>query len=527
MINIPPTRQLADPGATGRQWSPSNSVANAVGGIGDAIGNLGDKLAAHQIKINRAKTSRDISERMLELAQVSATMQNDMLRAPPDDWPSDYEARFKGAMGEFDKEKGSLSPEGQAVFDSKAAEFYGRSAIQISAASEMAIVTEARQARAFEIDLAKKNLDREGGMTAINEGSALGITQGEMERDAHDFNKHINLEGATMLMQNSLFTWTPEVLEGGGFDPDEVAYLTKQHKIAKGAARIDTIELIMDQIADPTVRVTVPDIQAYLTDGAIDNVDVDKLIKKRREYTSTDYEGWRGLFNDMRKYDVDTDTPAKDVLNDLLLRGAAMDLNTVEYREMQGLFGKIQMGPLVDNLHVPKAIADGVFNQLEIYVKGDWGMTGETWKKKTSRLTPVEAAEVLNMRAEVARRKSVITSTLMDYIETGNFENDTPDQISIKLNSTLNSLLRTTTYASQSSMFPGSAPTPIVAPPATGSSSATTPNVTPRPPNSAPSGSALPTLDDDNELSDLLVPTTVIDPKLKKASSFSGSMGGL
>jgi hypothetical protein len=528
MINIPPTRQLADPGATGRQWAPSNSVANAVGGIGDAIGNLGDRLAAHQIKINRAKTSRDISERMLKLAADNAEFQNGMLTSPPEKWPSAYEAMFKKTKGGFDGEKGSLSQEGQEVFEAKAADFYSRSAIRISAASEMAIVTEARQARAFEIDLSKKNLDREGGMTAINEGSALGISQGEMEREAHEFNKHINLEGATMLMQNSLFTWTPEVLEGGGFNPDEVAYLTKQHKIAKGAARIDTIELIMDQIADPTVRVTVPDIQAYLTEGAIDNVDVAKLIKKRQEYTSTDFEGWSALFTDLRRYDANEDTPGKEKLEELMLRGAAMDLNSTEYGEMQLMIKKIKMGvPLMDDSMVPKAIADGVFDSLNIAFAGGWGMGGTAIDKPPAKRTPKEDEAITVRKMEVSKKKAMFEHVLREYIDQNDFGKKTIPEISNDLHGALDALLKKTNDQATATLFPGLAPTSIVAPPATGSSSATTTNVAPRPPTSSPDDLVLPSLDDDNALSDLLVPTNVSDPKLKKASSFSGGMGGL
>jgi hypothetical protein len=447
MINIPPTRQLADPGATGRQWSPSNSVANAVGGIGDAIGNLGDRLAAHQIKINRAKTSRDISERMLELAQVSATMQNDMLTSTPDDWPSDYEARFKGAMGKFDKEKGSLSPEGQAVFDSKAAEFYGRSAIQIGAASEMAIVTEARQARAFEIDLSKKNLDQEGGMTAINEGGALGISQGAMEREAHEFNGDIAMGRARLTIQNAPFTWSPKVLEEQGHTPDEVRTLTREHKVIVGQRRTEAMSHLMNAIADPDQRVTVAQIDREIETGALEHLDKAKLIRLRQEYTTTDYDGFLDLFEDMRKYDRTEDTPDKVQLNELMERGAFLELHTDQYQEMNQMFDKIQRGPLLGDSLVPKELSDGVFNSLNIALsKGDWGMEGTAINKKVADRTPIEAEAIVERQRKVAKEKALMTLALNDFIAQNDFEGDTRQQVSDKLEGALDGLLKLSTY---------------------------------------------------------------------------------
>lgn len=313
MINLPPRRQLADPGSTGRQLSSSSfdAASNALGGIGQAVGGIGKKLAAHQVKMNRAANLQNVAERTLELEEMYATFNNELLttKLDPQAWGLELNKRFSTVVDGFDESKGALSKEAQPVFDTKMAEWISRKSIDINAKGELTTVTRARQAGGYVQGLALDSQDREGYVGSLQEQLGGGlITQAEYDygivvgdRTLAEGEMEAKILGSPLAMDPD------EIKKHPHLTPDVQGRLLSKLRTAKSWAQTDNFRDNALDLYDPEKEVDRSEWHAQVLAGQMDPNHFRALDNSDRATWITDRGKFNTLTQDVMAYD-----PAKD-----------------------------------------------------------------------------------------------------------------------------------------------------------------------------------------------------------------------
>lgn len=444
MINLPPRRQLADPGSTGRQLSSSSfdAASNALGGIGQAVGGIGKKLAAHQVKMNRVKTTGDIAERMLKLAEHKATYQNGLLTKGdiPETWAPGYQAQFDPLVGGFDESMGSLSVEGQAKFKTKLAEFHSRATIEIGASAAVARISMARQAVEYDIELDLKSGDIESavkkGMAAKSEGlySKPGEPAVKTETDLRNRGEFYQLDVLVADAPNT--PGLKERIKNSDLDQGAKNRFQATRLRSSGVIRADAHQEIYERAAasgEPLGDENVARLsrQAGLSPQQIANIyDID------RSTMATDWNVVNGLLAEAGKYDPDND-PNMEKFTELL--GRAMHPDTqLQTQDQAMVVSAIKDARSKDfSGYFPKDILNQAIGALKLKtdpIKVDIPPK-ETSKQKDTREL---------VASERSRRQSVVIAEMRKLAQTrgDTHPNDTPEESSKWLEGTWNALVK-------------------------------------------------------------------------------------